>query len=575
MDDSSNLKLHKLVIFSATILKDDVEGFKCLEALRTKQLDLSIELYSPHPVASIAADAKILWKHYDVIKGQSLPKVELAIGLPGGKPCKYGSDVEMRLCISSSEKIKQHTYELVLQGNSYFQEKCVMIPAMLANSNWECEVVLEHKQSYWNDPRQLMERLPGLIEMDMRQYSRWDNELRVGSLITMSPRAFVLDVGYFSGHVPMPERTSTPYPSRANPPSVTRQETIHDASFPRGVRLSFLDVFIQNFCGGEETVLNMTTETVCEIFVKPLTKPSESALCDILPASAVGKATWFVSHSWQYTFLDLVNALKSYFHDQGMSQSAVVWIDLFSLPQHNRDSVTSNWLTTTFFDTIASIVNVIMILHPWDNPIVLKRAWCIFELYTCRIINGNFRFWMPPAGMPSFQLQLITDPNAFFDVVEANKSAESVSTKPEDRDMIHDTIIDTIGHDAFEHLDCLVLQSLYHYCHGVVKETHPEEVRVTERLAELYMKLDNPEAAEPLYEECFAKRRALGQDYELTIQSLTKLVECYRAQGKHEKAEDLYNDKWDVLQQDMEGSSSNGAPRERKQDRKGKGKAID
>ena len=37
--------------------------------------------------------------------------------------------------------------------------------------------------------------------------------------------------------------------------------------------------------------------------------------------------------------------------------------------------------TTTFKDQVAVIGHTLLILHPWDKPIPLTRAWCVWEMY--------------------------------------------------------------------------------------------------------------------------------------------------------------------------------------------------
>ena len=129
----------------------------------------------------------------------------------------------------------------------------------------------------------------------------------------------------------------------------------------------------------------MTTNDVCFGVVKPATAAGTCSCVDLLlraeEAGAVRPATAFVSHAWKYTFVDVVDTLR------GLPEDAYVWFDVFTVNQHQSLQVSPQWWYTTFKDAVASIGHTVLVLMPWNDPIPLTRAWCIWEIL-CTVDGG-------------------------------------------------------------------------------------------------------------------------------------------------------------------------------------------
>ena len=79
----------------------------------------------------------------------------------------------------------------------------------------------------------------------------------------------------------------------------------------------------------------------------------------------------FVSFTWSYTWGQLLSALEG--------RTEYVWLDVFTVNQHGAAGVgLDDWLAV-FGDAIKAIGRVAIVLAPWDAPIPISRAWCIFE----------------------------------------------------------------------------------------------------------------------------------------------------------------------------------------------------
>ncbi|KAJ3300743.1 Kinesin light chain 3 [Borealophlyctis nickersoniae] len=325
------------------------------------------------------------------------------------------------------------------------------------------------------------------------------------------------------------------------------------------LRLSYFDTFIDEWCGGREKLHGWTTTAVCKKVVKPRTKKS---VCDHLveeDSPAVGRATWFISHAWKYEFLDIVDAVKHHFHESS-TPDVIVWFDLFSNSQHDTAEKPFTWWTGTFTNAISELGSVLMILHPWNNPITLKRAWCIFELYACTNTKSHFAIALPPRHTPAFRTSLRDNPGAFYNMLATIKSANSVAFKNSDRLAIHAAIREKVGFSA---LDRMVLSVLSNWMvstlrsHILLTEKAGNEVEHATWLSSLarlfmdhgrYEDAEPPyvgkyEKAEPLYVACLERwRLVLGEDDPNTLSSISNLAALYHNQGEHEKAERLYVD---------------------------------
>lgn len=99
-------------------------------------------------------------------------------------------------------------------------------------------------------------------------------------------------------------------------------------------------------------------------------------------ADVVKPATVFISHAWNYNFLDVVDSLYHHFQDKSLYSSTYIWLDIFSINQHD-ESVKGdfNWWNQTFKGAITQIAHTLLILSPWKDPLPLRRAWCLFEIF--------------------------------------------------------------------------------------------------------------------------------------------------------------------------------------------------
>jgi tetratricopeptide (TPR) repeat protein len=165
--------------------------------------------------------------------------------------------------------------------------------------------------------------------------------------------------------------------------------------------------------GSVQTAAPVGTHSYCEML-----------LADTVTADMVGKPTIFFSHAWLYRFQNVVAALRSFVdslpHD---SPTQFFWFDCFSIDEHATQTMPQEWWGTTFREAISLIGHTVMMLSPWNTPVPLTRAWCLWELY-CSIITGAaFSVCLGPAERLEFEVALLRN----TDVVVAALSNIDVS----------------------------------------------------------------------------------------------------------------------------------------------------
>ena len=95
----------------------------------------------------------------------------------------------------------------------------------------------------------------------------------------------------------------------------------------------------------------------------------------------------------------------------------ICWCVVFRhVCQYVPSSDGSHMWASKFNETIRAAGNTLMVLSPWNCPLVLTRMWCLWELYCTIATGGNFFICLNPADQKSFEEALLKGPMA---VIEA------------------------------------------------------------------------------------------------------------------------------------------------------------
>jgi hypothetical protein len=123
-----------------------------------------------------------------------------------------------------------------------------------------------------------------------------------------------------------------------------------------------------------------------------------------------GQATNFVSHAWAKNFLDLMDSLECWWDNSG-GEGTFFWLDIFVNNQHGTSSRPLEWWETAFRSSVMNIGHTIIVFSPWQSPVYVQRAWCLFELYTTIDSNTNYDIILTASQREEFIVYLKNDLN--------------------------------------------------------------------------------------------------------------------------------------------------------------------
>jgi uncharacterized membrane protein YgcG len=93
--------------------------------------------------------------------------------------------------------------------------------------------------------------------------------------------------------------------------------------------------------------------------------------------------------------------------------------------------------------------NVLMLLHPWNRPIVLSRAWCLFEIFTAIVNKADVQMCFAPSDEKGFFNALrrgVFDAKAVCSKVDA---MQTMATVEADKTMIMNRIKKEVGLEKY------------------------------------------------------------------------------------------------------------------------------
>jgi tetratricopeptide (TPR) repeat protein len=314
-----------------------------------------------------------------------------------------------------------------------------------------------------------------------------------------------------------------------------------DSSYfpPLGIQVSFLQEFIIACPGGRDGIAELTTNEVTERLVKPFTEPYKLSFCDLLHQSGhpgIGKATVFISHAWKYKFVDLADALQRKFAD---TLDTVVWFDVFSVNQHTTSQKDFGWWSETFQEAIRQFGHTVMVLSPWQDPVPLTRAWCLWELYCT--VNTKCRFDV--AFSERVEQDFLREVNeSSLNTMKSKIDVErSECWLKEDKEKIFAAIK---RNTSFSNLNTTVFNTLRGWMTGHLADLtlrHPEDADMLFKEASLLQNNGDYSKAAERYQTCLAiQREVLGPQHPSTLVSMGSLALVLRRQGKVDEAKTLY-----------------------------------
>ena len=277
-------------------------------------------------------------------------------------------------------------------------------------------------------------------------------------------------------------------------------------------------------------------------------------LSDPETAHFIGRPTHFFSHAWLQRFLGNVSALQRFVQSRPPNEpAAFFWYDCFAIDQHecqypdpDKPKKSSEWWADTFLKAIGQIGHTVMMLSPWDNPVPLTRAWCLWELYCTWQVGANFSVCLGTDQMESFHSALQEDLDRVLSAVGAIDAEQAEAGNPADKERIFDAILRLLPR-GFLDLNNQVKLRLREWTYEVglaqldgMSPIDRLSSRLIDDLTQYFSMQGQYERAEPLLiEAVLGRRSAFGDQDARTLSSISSLGALYSDRGKHDQGEPL------------------------------------
>ena len=165
----------------------------------------------------------------------------------------------------------------------------------------------------------------------------------------------------------------------------------------------------------------------------------------------VAPASVFVSYAREYDYEVVLEVLLE--KDDG-NPNAYYWFDLFICSQHGGEEKTFEWWQTTFQQAIINIGTVYIVMAPWNSPAVIRRVWCLWEIF-CTIKAGKavqFEICLPASQSLSLFEGIADNFNIILDTLLGLDARNAEAAQASDKAMIFAAIENDVGFDVLNNM---------------------------------------------------------------------------------------------------------------------------
>ena len=117
-----------------------------------------------------------------------------------------------------------------------------------------------------------------------------------------------------------------------------------------------------------------------------------------------------------------------------------------------------------FKSAIESIGRTVLVLAPWDVPIPLTRAWCIWEIFCS---GSNLEVALAPSQQAAFRAALTGDFDSIMTALSSVSVALAEAFSEVDRERIMRGIQDTVGFAEVDNKVCALMRG---WLQGTVRQ---------------------------------------------------------------------------------------------------------
>lgn len=187
----------------------------------------------------------------------------------------------------------------------------------------------------------------------------------------------------------------------------------------------------------------------------------------------VGTATMFISHAYDYTFLDIVDAVAAWAEGHPRADGAphYFYFDLLCVNQHGQNGVVSfDDLRAEFGGGVRSVArgggHTLFVLD-YAAPVSLTRTWCVFEAAMTLRCGVSLEVVLLPRNAAAFHAQLLGDFGGLTASLVDVRAERATAFREEDRQRVHGLV--SAGFGGFERVNQLVIGALRAWMVGAAR----------------------------------------------------------------------------------------------------------
>eukprot|EP00808_Paulinella_micropora_P021924 g17786.t1 len=293
-------------------------------------------------------------------------------------------------------------------------------------------------------------------------------------------------------------------------------------------------------------------EDVVEKIIKPQTLAGKTSFVDYLSHSddgamraAVEKANKFVSHAWQYKYLDVMESLKRLIPSEGIQKKTYIWMDILAISQHEEHE--PDHLMHVTRTNINSIGHTILMQENCSAPVPLQRAWCMFELFCTQEGKAKFDICMSSNEYKEFKTGVQDNFEAVVRSFSAANIEQAKASKEAEREKMLEHVNRTVGTDYFNKVVLYLLKKwLTMVARNMQKKLDVDKpdakgVSLLYGLGTLLCALGKFDEAEVVLKQALKGREELlGPEHESTVMVQRDLARVLCVDQKLAEAEPLF-----------------------------------
>ena len=256
-------------------------------------------------------------------------------------------------------------------------------------------------------------------------------------------------------------------------------------------------------------------------------------------------STVYVCHAWDAPFADLVDALEQ--HEREHPDS-YFWVDLFAANQYVDERRDTDWFRIALRDRIRMCGSFLLVVTPWEAPLLLTRTWCQWELF-CALTESAVALCarLPKQQVERMALEFTGKPYLFLESVRSclrDKAAKARNQR--DKGSVIALVHETVGFPALYqtiedalrawHIDTLRELAIAKY--GVQS---PQNVQLLVTIGSLLAELGVLDAAVEIHNKALDIAKSVhGPQHIETAGCLSCVADSFYRQSNFKKSEENY-----------------------------------